>query len=248
MQLIRIVYDVAALTVLTQAPYAYLLSTYYNVSTLTLAALVNIEVLSFAIPTYLLRPRAIYHRPNAPLRNRFLLNSVQVQFSNSLLAMGVYVVVLWAGLKTERLTLFLLHHFEIPTTILAHAETPVSILGKVFTAGIAARAFLLNPSIAAQPTEGTETPEEVFNPALADLPQTIKANVWYYTRRTRTLIQQTFILNSFVFAVTFQRCITLVGTEATGAAGYAGVWVIANSVIALWYSWVGDTSNDYEPL
>jgi hypothetical protein len=41
---------------------------------------------------------------------------------------------------------------------------------------------------------------------------------------------------------------TLIGTDVIGAVGYAGVWVAANAVVALWYAWVGDTSADYEPL
>ena len=208
----------------------------------------NIEALSIAIPTYLLRPRSVVHDANASLRNRFLINSVQVQASNALLAMGVYVVVLWAGLKTGLLNLFLVQFFDIPTLEYAHLETPVSIIAKIFTAGVAAKEFLLNPSIAAQPHSGTATPAEVFDPATATLPQTVKQNLWSFSKRTRTLIQQTSILNAFVFASTVQRCMTLNGTELSGAAGYASVWVLANAVIALWYGWVGDTSADYEPL
>jgi hypothetical protein len=242
------VYDVSALTVLTNAPYAYLLATYYEISTLTLAAHMNIEVAAIAIPTYLLRPRSIVHKANVPLRNRFLLNSVQVQFSNSLLAMGVYIVVIWAFLKTGITNLFLISHFDIPTLETAHSETPVSILLKIFTAGFAAKEFLLNPSIAAQPPSGLATPTEEFDPATATFDQTIKANVLPSERRTRTLLQQTIILNVLTFLSTVQRCMTLNGTEIYGAAGYAGIWVFANTVLAGWYQWVGNTSSDYEPL
>lgn len=242
------VYDVSALTVLTNAPYAYLLATYYEISTLTLAAHMNIEVAAIAIPTYLLRPRSIVHKANVPLRNRFLLNSVQVQFSNSLLAMGVYIVVIWAFLKTGITNLFLISHFDIPTLETAHSETPVSILLKIFTAGFAAKEFLLNPSIAAQPPSGLATPTEEFDPATATFDQTIKANVLPSERRTKTLLQQTIILNVLTFLSTVQRCMTLNGTEIYGAAGYAGIWVFANTVLAGWYQWVGNTSSDYEPL
>lgn len=161
--------------------------------------------------------------------------------------MGVYIVVLWGSLKTGFLNQFLVTYFDVSTLEAAHLETPVSILAKVFLSGIAAKAFLLNPSIAAQPPSGAETPND-FNPATSDLKQTIKANVWYFSKRTRTLIQQTIILNAFLFANTIQRCMTLNGTEISGASGYAGLWVGANVVLALWYTWVGDTSPNYEPL
>jgi hypothetical protein len=230
------------------APFAYLLSTYYEISTLTVAAYMNIEVVAIAIPTYLLRSRSLAHRSNVPLRNRFLLNSAQVQASNALLAVGVYVVVLWASLKTNWLNLFLINYFEIPTLESAHVETPVSLLGKVLVAGVAAKEFLLNPSIAAQPPSGTVTPEEHFSAETATLDQTIKANVLPADKRKKTLFQQTIILNAFLFTSTVQRCMTLKGAELTGAAGYAGLWVVANTVLALWWTWVGDTSSDYEPL
>ncbi|KAF2824628.1 hypothetical protein CC86DRAFT_353077 [Ophiobolus disseminans] len=241
-------FDVAALTVLTNAPYAYLLATYYEISSPTVAAHTIIEVLAIAFPTYLLRPRSVVHKPNAPLRNRFLLNSVQVQFSNALLAMGVYVVVLWAGLKTSSLNPFLVTYFDLPTLATAYDETPLSILGKVFIAGIAAKDFLLNPSIAAQPLSDTATPVEQFDPATATLDQTIQVNVLPVEKRKRRLVQQTIVLNIFLFVSTVQRCMTLDGAQFRGAAGYAGVWVLANTITALWYVWVGDTSSDYEPL
>ncbi|KAH9859704.1 hypothetical protein IAQ61_011485 [Plenodomus lingam] len=240
--------DVAALTVLTQAPYFYLLSTYYEISTVTVAAHLNIDVLSFAIPTYLLRPRSIVHKRDAPLHNRYLLNSVQVQVSSAILATGVYVVALWAGLKTGVLNAFLIRYFDVISVEYSYLETPVSAAAKVFALGFAVKEFLLNPSIAAEPPKGAESPTEKFDAAVATLPQTVKHNVWYFDRRTRTLIIQTLILNAFVFGTTVQKAMTLNGTDIYGAAGYAGLWVMANTVIALWFGWIGDTSADYEPL
>jgi hypothetical protein len=214
---------------------------------LTAAANICIEVLSFAVPTYLLRPRSIVHRNNEPLRNRFLLNSVQVQVSSSMLAAGVYVTILWGGLKSGVLNTFLVQYFDIPTLEAAHLETPVSILIKTIVVGVSAKAFLLNPSFAAQ-RSGAVTPAEEFDPSTATLPKTLEHNFYNFSKRTRTLIQQTLILNAFLFAGTVQRCMTLIGTDVVGAVGYAGVWVAANTVVALWYGWVGDTSADYEPL
>lgn len=240
--------DVGALTILTQAPYLYLLSTFYQISTLTLSAHLTIEVLAFAIPTYLLRARSLVHKKNAPLRNRYLLNSMQVQLSSALLATGVYIVVLWVVLKTGFLNTFLVRYFDIPTLELAHLETPISIAAKVATAGVAVKEFLLNPSIAAEPLANAATQAESFDAAIATLPQTVKHNVWRWDRRTRTLILQTLILNAFVFGTTVQKAMTLHGTEPLGAAGYAGLWVFSNSLVAMWYGWVGDTSADYEPF
>ncbi|KAF3006620.1 hypothetical protein E8E13_007561 [Curvularia kusanoi] len=238
-------FDVSALTLLTNAPFAYLLSTYYRISALTVFAYVNIEILSNAIPTYLLRSKAPAHRPGVPLRNRFLLNSVQVQFSNALLAICVYVVVIWGAQKTGLLHSFLVTYFDIPTLEAAYLETPVSVAGKILAAGFAAKEFLLNPSIAAQTLPGQATPVANFDASTADLKATLKHNFWYFGRRTRTLIQQTWLLSVFMVANTIQSCMTLSGAEFNGAAGYAGLWAVANVIVAAWFAWVGDTSTDY---
>lgn len=226
------------------APYMYLLTTYYEVSVATVAALVHIEVLSIAIPTFLLRPQSAIHDPNAPIRNRFLLNSFQVQTSTSLLAIGVYVVVIWSALKTGILNTFLIVHFDIRTLENAHAETPVSIAWKVFMAGIAAKTFLLNPSIGA--VTGTLTPVGPFDPATASLPDTLKHNVWFFSKRTRILIRQTVVLSTFLLINTVQRTLTLQGADFVGGLGYASVWVLATAVCAGWWTWVGDTESDID--
>jgi hypothetical protein len=236
--------DIAALTTLANAPYAYLLSTYYGMSTLTVAAFWNIEVLSIALPTYLLRGSAAYHRPNAPVRNRFLLESFQVQTSTALLAIAVYVTALWSALQTDIMNIFLISHFDIPTMELAHDETVVSIVVKVITAGIAARTFLLNPSIGAQTVSGTVTPTEPFEPTKADLSQHIEHNLKIQDKRKRTLVWQTMVASVFMFTNTVQRILTLKETDLTGASGYAGGWVFATWILSAWWTWVGNTEVD----
>jgi hypothetical protein len=227
---------------LTTAPYAYLLTTYYEVSTLTVALLANIEVLSIVFPTFLLRGRSPIHNPKAGLRNRFLLESFQVQTSTALLAVGVYVVVLWSAVKTGFLNIFLVSHFDIPTLEAAHNETPLSLIAKVASSGIAARTFLLNPSMGAQ--TGTVTPREPFDPATATLSETIRYNFWFFSKRTRTLIKQTAVITAFMFANTVQRTLTIRDSDVTGAAGYASLWVLATWITAAWWVWVGDTEDE----
>ena len=226
------------------APYMYLLATYYEVSIATVAAFVHIELFSIAIPTFLLRPQSAIHDPNAPIRNRFLLNSFQVQTSTSLLAIGVYVVVIWSALKSGILNTFLVVHFDIRTLENAHSETPISIAWKVFMAGIAAKTFLLNPSIGA--VTGTLTPVGPFDPATASLPATLRHNVWFFSKRTRTLVRQTVVLSTFLLLNTVQRTFTLEGAELVGGFGYASVWVLATVICAGWWSWVGDTESDID--
>lgn len=234
----------ASLNVLTHVPFAYLLSTYYNVSHTYIGAFIGIEMLSIVIPTFLLRPRSVAHNPNVPIRNRYLLNSFQVQWANIFLAIGVYSIVIWGALKSQFLSPYLVQHFDIPTVEASHNETPLTLAAKIFVIGFAAKAFILNPSFAAQPASGAATPTQEFDPATATLPETVKHNVWFFSRRTRTLIRQTTILNAFLFANTVQRCLTLQSSDFVGAAGYAGLWIFANVIVAGWWVWVGDTSEE----
>jgi len=207
---------------------------------MTAAAVVLNEFISIALPTYLLRPIGDVNNPAVRIRNRYLLNSTQVSLSNTALAVGVYVVVMFSFLQTGRLTELLIIHFDLPSVQGAYEETPVSLAAKVLAAGVATKAFLLNPSLAATPETGTATPVETFDPATATLPKTIKQNFWFFSRRTRTLIQRTIVLSLALLTNTVQRCWTLEGGDIEGAAGYSGIWIMATVICASWYGWTGD--------
>lgn len=233
-------FDIGALTAVINIPFAFLLTTYFNISHLTAFAYIAIEVVAIALPTYLLRPIADFNNPSVRIRNRYLLNSFQVWASNTALAVGVYATVIYTALQTNWLTLFLINHFDLPSVELAHNLDVPTLAGKLLIAGYATRAFLLNPSIAAQPDTGAATPVEVFQPATATLPQTLKHNVWFFSRRTRTLIQRTVVLGVFLLANTALKGATLEGAELIGSAGYAAVWIVAANICAWWFVWTGD--------
>jgi hypothetical protein len=210
-------------------------------------ALVINEILAITIPTFFLRPRSAVNNPNVPLRSRYLLNSSQVSITNVLFAVGVYVVVLFTTLRTNQFRSFFVTHFNVtndellvPTLVLHYAETPFSLISKLLLAGLATKTFLLNPSLGATPIPGDATPVDVFDPTTATLPQTVKHNIWFFNRRTRTLIQQTVIASLFLFVNTVQRGISLEGTCVSGVAGYASMWIAAIVVSAGWWSWIGD--------
>ncbi|KAK7183225.1 uncharacterized protein CC84DRAFT_1092114 [Paraphaeosphaeria sporulosa] len=233
-------FDIGALTAVINIPFAFLLTTFYNISLLTAAAHVAIEVISIALPTYLLRPIADINNPAVPIRNRYLLNSFQVSWSNTALAVGVYATVLYSSLQTNWLTIFLINHFDLPSVELAHDVQAATFIPKLLVAGYATKAFLLDPAIGAQPETGAVTPVGPFEPATATLPQTLKHNFWFFSRRTRTLIQRSAVLSTFLLANTVLRGATLEGSEIAGSAGYAGVWILAANICAAWFVWTGD--------
>lgn len=180
------------------------------------------------------------NNPAVPLRNRYLLNSFQVSWSNTALAVGVYATVLYSSLQTNWLTIFLINHFDLPSVELAHNVEAVTFVPKLLIAGYATKAFLLDPAIGAQSDSGAMTPVEAFEPARATLPQTLKHNFWFFSRRTRTLIQRTAVLSVFLLANTVLKGAALEGSEPAGSAGYAGVWILAANICAAWFVWTGD--------
>jgi hypothetical protein len=167
------------------------------------------------------------HNPNVSLRNRFLLNSSQVQLSTALLAIGTYVAVIFSATKTGFLSRVLVAHFDVATVEKAYNDNVVTLAVKTFVAGIAAKEFLFNPSIGAPAT----------------LPETFKQNFWYFSRQTRTLIKQTTFLSAFILANTVQRCSTLKGSDLVGSVSYALLWIVATAITSAWLLWVSDTSN-----
>ncbi|KAF1972017.1 hypothetical protein BU23DRAFT_469597 [Bimuria novae-zelandiae CBS 107.79] len=236
-------FDIGALTAVINIPFAFLLTTYFNVSHLYAFVHVAIEVVAIAVPTFLLRPIADVNNPAVRIRNRYLLDSFQVWASNTALAVGVYATVIYAALQTNWLTLFLINHFDLPSVELAHDLYVPTLAGKLLIAGYATRAFLLNPSIGAQADTGASTPVEDFKPATATLPQTLKHNVWFFSKRTRLLIQRTVVLSVFLLAHTVRQGTTLQGSEIIGSAGYASVWIVAANICAWWFAWTGDAES-----
>ncbi|KAF2637312.1 hypothetical protein P280DRAFT_472462 [Massarina eburnea CBS 473.64] len=236
-------FDISSLTALANVPYVYLLTTFYDVTPITATALFVNEIIAIALPTYLLRPRSALNNNKIPLRNRYLLKSHQVTYSSTLLAVGVYVVVIYSAITTGQLTSFLIAHSEITTFVPAYDETPPGMALKLLLAGYATKNFLLNPAIGATAASDAATPAEPFNAATANLPQTFKHNFWNFSRRTRTLIKQTVVASIFILGNTTVRAYSLEGTDAVGAAGYSGVWILATIICGGWYVWVGDAES-----
>ncbi|OCK76692.1 hypothetical protein K432DRAFT_335209 [Lepidopterella palustris CBS 459.81] len=232
--------DITSLTLLVQAPQLYLLLTYYTIPRSALALRLAIEVASVALPTKLLRPRSVIHNPNAPsaaVPNRILINSFQVMASCTVLAAGSYALAIYAasyfGLPT-----FIVQHFEVVTVANAHESTIFSLAILFIPVGWAAQMFLLTPSWGAQTKLG-DAAASAFNPTTASLGETVKHNVWGWSKRTKALAKQTAVVLVMVYVNTVHKVSTLEGTDPIGAVGYAGIWVAANVLVAAMFEWVG---------
>ena len=83
-----------------------------------------------------------------------------------------------------------------------------------------------------------------FDPATASLSETIWYNVLFWRRwdsRTKVLVERmvTVVAVSTV-NISVQTFNTLEGADVFGAVGWAGLWAVANVVVAIVFGWVGD--------
>lgn len=233
----------AALTLLSHMPYYQLLRIFYAVRPTTVINNMAIDMLSVYIPLVFLRPNSVTHDATAPksaVSNRSVINDLTVQGLTSLLATGIYGLVLYVSLVSW-LPLHIVTHFDGVRSLQgAHeAAYPFVALG-VVPLGFAAKAFIFTPAMGGRP-DLRDARNAAFNPATASFWETIKYNVWGHSKRTRTLIQRTTTLIAFTGLYTwFQTYFVVEGAEFFGAAGWSGVWALAASLTGIAFWWVGN--------
>ena len=146
--------------------------------------------------------------------------------------------MLYAALKAGLVT-FMVTHFDLPTVEPAHSVSLPQLVIALAPMGWAVRGFLLAPSLGAQTRIG-DAKASAFNPATATFTETLRQNVWGWSKQTKVLLTQTAVLAAMVAANTAVQVSALEGTDVVGAVGYAGVWVLAGLLSAVMFGWVGD--------
>lgn len=197
------------------------------------------------IPFRLLRPVSATHALHAPkgsVANRSILNDLPVRLLTTVLASGIYSVLLYASYSTWLPEHLVVHLDGLPTIAPAHtAALPVLIL-TLLPVGYAAREFLFAPATGARLNLG-DIRARAFNPATATLGETVRYNLWGYSKRTRELIKRTATLVAVSgFNTWLQMYVTVEGVDSVGAAGWAAVWATAAACTGLVYGWVGDVA------
>lgn len=158
----------------------------------------------------------------------------------TLLAAGIYSVVLYASYSTWLPTHLVVHFNGLPTIAPAHKAALPLLIGTLLPLGYAAREFLFAPATGAR-LNLADIRARAFNPATATLAETLRYNLWGYSKRTRELIKRTATLVAVSgFNTWLQTYVTVEGVESVGAAGWAAVWAAAAGATGLAYAWVGD--------
>jgi len=239
----RVALDLASLTFLTHLPYLFFLVSFYKIRPTTAAFCLTIDMVATCVPFLLLRGSSNYHMFKAPkgaVANRTVVNDYGVQAFTSLLAAGVYGVVIFGSFGSW-MPVYLVSHFDGIRDIssLYNAQFPWLIAAFIPT-GIAAKVFLFTPATAAKP-DAADKEMASFDPETASLGETIMYNLWGHSKRVRTLIERTAILVVVGGLHTWLHTFVAVdGAEGFGAAGWSSVWALAATLTGVAFWWVGD--------
>lgn len=233
----------ASLTLLSHMPYYQLLRIFYGVRPTTILNNLSIDMLSVYIPFFFLRQNSVTHDPKAPksaVANRSVINDFSAQFLVSLLATGIYGLVLYVSLVSW-LPLYLVTHFDGVRSLQgAHEAAYPFVAFGVIPLGFAAKAFIFTPAMGGKP-DTRDARNAAFNPETATFWDTIKYNIWGHSKRTRTMIQRTITLIAFTGLYNaLQTYFVVEGAEFFGAAGWSGVWAVAATLTGAVFWWVGD--------
>ncbi|KAM5351327.1 hypothetical protein ACJ41O_004050 [Fusarium nematophilum] len=222
--------DVAMLDLLSHGPHFYLLSTFYTLSPVTALSALAIDIVSVAVPFFLLRPLSTVHTPSAAaaagLPNRELLD-LPLQLYTAALSTGIYTVVLVLSLRFILPRVLVVYYSGLPTLEPAYTASYASVLPVTVLFGFAASTFIFAPFATTARAKEDDKIDE-FDPAAASLGETVWWNVWGYTAKAKVVIRRTAVAALVAAINTFLASSkTLYGVEPAGAAVYAGVWAVA---------------------
>jgi hypothetical protein len=238
---VRSDYDVAALTIQTRLPYFYLLTSFYGISALTSSIYLSLDVFSAALPFYLLRRRLPSHSATSTtLPNQNIIRDSVIFLLTTIFSASIYSAFIYTSFKTW-LPVHIVTYFDnIQSLDAAHDAQLPTLLLTFFPLGWAARTFLFSPSTSARKNLGDMVASS-FNPHTATLMDTIKHNLWNYSKGTKVVIKRSLILAAMVGLTTWLRVWkTIEGSEGVGAAGWAGLWAVASLVNGAALRWVGN--------
>lgn len=240
--------DIASLTVLAEVPYYYLLTTFFGIDIYASFIATAIDVAALTIPFALFRPLIHAHEPGRS-PNQQVAQDRQIFAYVALLGAAIYAVVIYSSLYTW-LPVYLIRNFDVVRSFeKAHEASMQSLLVYFIPVGVSLAQFLFTPAIGARGNPGLTDPkiypEKVeFDPETASFQETLAFNLGFvggFTKRAEILAKRTAVLLGAVASNAFARTlISLEGTHALGAAGWASVWGVAALLTSVVYGFVGN--------
>jgi hypothetical protein len=234
-------YDMAALTLQTQLPYYFLLTSFHGISLSTTSIYLLLDVFCASLPFFMMRRRLPAHsNANMALPNHNIVLSWGIFLLTTIFSASIYSLFIYASFKTW-LPVHMVTYFDNITSLHAAHDTQLLTLGLTFLPlGWAARTFLFSPSTVAR-MGLSDMVATAFNPHTATLSDTFKHNFWGWSKGTKVVIKRSVTLAVLVGVTTWLRVWkTVDGSEGLGAAGWAGLWSLASLVNGAALRWVGN--------
>jgi hypothetical protein len=167
------------------------------------------------------------------------LTDKPIALLTTLLAGAIYSVSLLFAYATYLPTYLVVYFAGIPSLVRAHESNYIGLLPVTLALGFAARVFIFTPAEATGRTPA-DAENEAFDPAKANLRETVKWNVLGWSSQTKVAMKRTALVMFVTGINTFlQTRLTITGVEAAGAAAWSSVWVFASAVTGLALSAVG---------
>lgn len=204
-------------------------------------ACLAIDSLSALGPFVLLRPLSETHVAHPAVPNSEIITDRNIKLSTSLLAGLIYGVTLFVAVKTYLGTTFVLY-FEGITRVEPALNTKYGATAAILLVGLlglAAQSFIFTPVEATPRTVDPKTKR--FDPVTATLSDTLRWNLWGFSRKTQVVILRTGLVMLATWVNTYLQCsMTVRGVEPWGAAAYASIWAIAAMITGIALEVVGD--------
>ena len=252
--------DILALSILSNTPYYYLLTAYYNIDWWAAAAALAIDVSAITIPFALLRPMNQAHVPTESSITRSLGRAVTrdpfVTGPVMLLGTAIYTLTVYSSFYTW-LPTYLIKYFDGIRTIrfsYIYGDQNYDVLGLLYIfvllqpLGWASLQFLFMPALRAKNSLVDAlkplTEARAFDGETASFAQTLAYNMGFgekgFSHRTEVLTKRTTVLALCTFVNTVVRVFgSIEGTEIVGSLGWASVWLVASVLVGTTFGLVG---------
>lgn len=204
---------------------------------LTALSALIVDILSVAVPFYLLRPLSPNHTVQSFSRAS-LLDPAIILYTTAL-STAIYAVTLVLSLTKLLPSVLVVHFNGIPSLTPAYDASYATVIPVTLLFGFASAIFIFAPFAEAGPAPEDSNLGE-FDPSKASLGETVYFNFWGYTAKTKVIIRRTAVATIVTAINTYLACtMTIWGIKPAGAAAYASVWAFAAVCTGLGLGLVG---------
>ncbi|KHN99586.1 uncharacterized protein MAM_02439 [Metarhizium album ARSEF 1941] len=229
--------EAGAATILAHGPAFYLLAAFYNLAPATAISGLAVDVISVALPFYLVRPLSSAYESTAKTNRDGL--DVPMRLLTTVLSTAIYTVTLVLSLRFLMPRILVVYFSGLPSLEPAYSASYTNSLPVTVLFGLAASAFIFAP-FANTGKAKEDSRIEQFDPVSASLAQTVWWNFWGYTAKTKVLIRRTAFAVLLSGVGTYLACTrAMYGIESTGATAYAGLWAAAALFVGVGLGLVG---------